>query len=88
MARIASNGPRSSTGHVKIGEIVTYTTALTPAEREKNIDYLMNKWLGKRHPAYERPAKDISVAFTGDAGIGSDTDATFADVSGAGTPRR
>lgn len=85
MARIASNGPRSNAGHVKIGEIVTYTTALTPAEREKNIDYLMNKWLGKRHPAYERPAKDISVSFMGDAGIGSDTDATFADVSGAGT---
>ena len=85
MDRIASNGARNATGHVKIAEIVTYTTALTPEEREKNIDYLMNKWLGKRHPAYERPTKDVSVSFTGDAEIGSDTDATFADVSGAGT---
>ena len=83
--RIASNGPRTNAGHVKIGEIITYTTALTPEERRQNIDYLMKKWLGLRHPEFAVPAKDITVAFAGDATVASDTDATYAEVTGSGS---
>lgn len=85
LERLASNGPRSWTGHIRYGEVITYSTALTPDERRQNIDYLMNKWAGSRHPEYAAPAKDVTLAFTGDAALGTETDAVFAKVSGAGS---
>ena len=84
MNRLASDGPRNLLGNVSYGEVITYDTALSPDERAATIDYLMNKWLGTRHPEYAAPAKDISFALVGDAAIGTDTDATFAEVTGEG----
>lgn len=82
---LASNGPRSNAGNVRVAEIITYTTALTPDERRKNIDYLMNRWTGKRHPEFSVPSKSPTLAFSGDAELGSDTEATYAAVTGSGS---
>ena len=84
LCRIASDGPRRNTGHVKIAEIVTYDVALTSDERRQNIDYLMRKWLGRRHPECEPPSRGVTVAFAGDATVAGDADVTYAAVSGAG----
>ena len=85
LAILASNGPRTVAGNVRVAEIITYTTALTPDERRKNIDYLMNRWTGKRHPEFAVPSKSPTLAFTGDAVLGSDMEATYAAVTGSGS---
>lgn len=85
LAILASNGPRTVAGNVRVAEIITYTTALTPDERRKNIDYLMNRWTGKRHPEFAVPSKNPTLAFSGDAELGSDTEATYAAVTGSGS---
>lgn len=82
--RLASDGPRQMTGNVSYGEVITYDTALSSEERVATIDYLMRKWLGRRHPEYEKPATDISLAFDGDATLGGETDETYAAVTGVG----
>ena len=84
LSRLASDGPRQMTGNVSYGEVITYNTALSSEERVATIDYLMRKWTGRRHPEYEKPAANVSLAFEGDATLGGETDETYATVTGGG----
>jgi len=64
---IASSGSRNPCGDVRIGEIVTYTTALSSAERRDTVAYLMAKWLGRKHPEAAAPSKAPTLSFAPDA---------------------
>lgn len=53
---------RLSAGGVQFGEILYYDRELSEAERRANESYLMQKWLGVRHPAAD-PVKLGAVTF-------------------------
>lgn len=55
MSAIARDGGRQRVGRLRVGEVITYSSALTEDERRQTVAYLMKKWLGKDHPETREP---------------------------------
>ena len=58
--RLACNGS-GRIGGIQIGELIVYTTALTPSQRREVNAYLLKKWGGKSH----RSDCDLAAVSTG-----------------------
>lgn len=73
-------------GNLQIGEVLLYDRVLTSDERMRTEAYLMNKWLGRKHPAVERKTRIASVSFGAgvDPVIDSETALEVLDVAGVG----
>ena len=50
----ADRGNKANWGGLQLGELIIYSRAMDDEERIKTEAYLMDKWLGKRHPELYR----------------------------------
>ena len=72
----------ASAGRITVGEFITYHRPLSVEEFRNTEAYLLDKWLGKGHPAVATP--DCSLEFSNDTAaiIDSDADVDMGAVSG------
>lgn len=84
MSAIARDGGRQRVGRLRVGEVITYSSALTEDERRQTVAYLMKKWLGKDHPETKEPAVKPVLEFPADqaAVLNTKTGMTVQSVAG------
>ena len=69
-------------GAMQVGEVILYDRELTDRERRGTEAYLMDKWLGKSHPAEAELSPSYVFGGTQPAVLDSDVDFTVGSIAG------